>query len=129
MNKRDKKKLIISYKNISHEIIEAIKDQYPEGFQIYIKKIEIGPEKFFHAFEVETDDTLYLVKVDVKIDTKGALDRDGELVFDVPDIDEHLKDADIIADSEEEEDDEPKPKSKRKKNDDDDLDDDDDDDE
>lgn len=119
MNKRDKKKLIISYKNISHDIIEAIKDQYPEGFQIYIKKIELGPEKFFHAFEVETDDTLYLVKVDVKIDTKGALDRDGELVFDVPDIDEHLKDDDIIADSDDDDEEDIKSKNKKKRNDDD----------
>jgi hypothetical protein len=88
----DKKRLIISYKNISPEIIAAIKDQYPEGYMNYIKKIDTGPNMFFHAITVETADAIYLVKIDVKIDKKDALEKEDEVINDV-NIDDAADDA------------------------------------
>jgi hypothetical protein len=78
----DKKRLIISYKNITPEIISAIREQYPEGYVNYIKKIDTGPSSFFHAITVETEDAIYMVKIDVKIDKKDALEKDEEMITD-----------------------------------------------
>ena len=88
----DKKRLIISYKNISPELIAAIREQYPEGYMNYIKKIDTGTNSFFHAITVETEDAIYLVKIDVKIDKKDALEKEDEVINDV-NIDDAADDA------------------------------------
>lgn len=65
-----KKKLVISMDCAPKEVLEAIIKKYPEGWQNYVMKIEISPDKFFHAITVDTAENSYLVKVPVKIDTK-----------------------------------------------------------
>jgi hypothetical protein len=64
----EKKKVIVSYNNLPPNVIEAIKIQYPEGYANYVKKIPKPNNDFFYAINVETEDTSYLVKVNVKID-------------------------------------------------------------
>jgi len=64
----DKKKVIVSYNNLPPNVIEAIKIQYPDGYANYVKKIPKPNNDFFYAINVETEDTSYLVKVNVKID-------------------------------------------------------------
>lgn len=93
----DKKRLIISYKNITPEIMNAIREQYPEGYLHYIKKIDTGANSFFHAITVETEDTIYLVKIDVKIDKKDALEKEEEVIADTgieDSVDDAVKDDD-----------------------------------
>lgn len=64
----EKKKVIVSYSNLPPSVIEAIRQQYPDGYANYIKKFPKPNNDFFHAITVETEDTIYLVKVNVKID-------------------------------------------------------------
>lgn len=64
----EKKKVIVSYNNLPPDVIEAIRIQYPDGYANYIKKFPKPNNDFFHAITVETEDTIYLVKVNVKID-------------------------------------------------------------
>jgi hypothetical protein len=64
----EKKKVIVSYSNLPQNVIEAIRIQYPDGYANYIKKFPKPNNDFFHAITVETEDTIYLVKVNVKID-------------------------------------------------------------
>ncbi len=65
-----KKKLVINMASAPKDVLEAISKKYPEGWQNYVMKIELGPEKFFFAITVDTAENSYLVKVPVKIDTK-----------------------------------------------------------
>ena len=65
-----KKKVVVSFKNLSPELQEEVKKQYPLGFSEKMIRIDLGPEKFFYAVPFETEEVRYMVKINVKIDTK-----------------------------------------------------------
>jgi hypothetical protein len=64
----EKKRLVVSYKNCTEEVIEAIKKKYPSGYNDFVIKVQKPNNEFFYAITVDTLDASYLVKVDVKID-------------------------------------------------------------
>lgn len=63
-----KKRLVTSYNNLTPELQEEVKKQYPNGFNDSMMRINKGPEDFFYAIVLETADINYLIKIDVKID-------------------------------------------------------------
>jgi len=63
-----KKRLVVSYKGCSEEVLEAIKKKYPNGYSDYVMKVAKPSGDIFYAITVDTADASYLVKVDVKID-------------------------------------------------------------
>jgi len=63
-----KKRLVIHYKNCQEEVLQAIKEKYPQGYGDAIIKVEKPNGEFFHAITIDFEDVSYLVKVDVKID-------------------------------------------------------------
>jgi len=63
-----KKRLVISHKNCSPELLQAIKELYPYGWGDAIIKVDKPNGDFFHAITVDFEDISYLVKIDVKID-------------------------------------------------------------
>lgn len=70
-----KKKLIISHKNLPEDIRELFKETYPEGYKDYLQKtIKPNGEPIF-VVPLETEDTSYMVKFDVVIDT-GLVEED-----------------------------------------------------
>jgi hypothetical protein len=72
----DKKKVIIHYNNLSAEVLEALREKYPDGHMHHVFKVTKPNNDFFYAVTVDTEDTSYLIKVDVKIDniTEDKLD-------------------------------------------------------
>jgi len=64
-----KKRLIVSYHNLSPELLDLFKKKYPGGYLEYVMKINAPNDKVFYAVTLDTPDASYLVKVDVKIDT------------------------------------------------------------
>lgn len=64
-----KKNLIVSYKNLSDELRELLKERYPEGYKDYIQRFEKPNGETIFVLPLETDDSVYMVKFDVKIDT------------------------------------------------------------
>ncbi len=76
-HRRHKKNLIISYKNLTDELRDLFKEAYPEGYNDYLQKtIKPNGEPIF-VVPLETEETMYMVKFDVKIDS-GMLDDDPE---------------------------------------------------
>lgn len=68
-HRNHKKNLIISYKNLPDNLRELFKETYPDGYKDYLQKtIKPNGEPIF-AVPLETDDIMYMVKFDVKIDT------------------------------------------------------------
>jgi len=63
-----KRRIVISYKNCSQEILNEIKAQYPGGYNDHVIKVTKSNQEFFYAITLDTPDTTYLIKVDVKID-------------------------------------------------------------
>lgn len=73
----ERKRLVVSYNNVTTEVMEAIRKKYPLGFSNHVIKVKTQGEDFFYAITVDTDDASYLIKVPVKIDTKGISDDDA----------------------------------------------------
>lgn len=64
-----KKRLIVSYHNLSPELLDLFKKKYPTGYLEYVMKINAPNDKVYYAVTLDTPDASYLVKVDVKIDS------------------------------------------------------------
>ena len=82
--RKHKKNLIVSYKNLTDDLKEKFKVAYPEGYSNYLQKyIKPNGEAIF-VVPFETEDTAYMIKFEVKIDTLGE-DLDKAL-FDDDDV-------------------------------------------
>jgi len=97
---QSKRRLVVSYNNLSPELLAIIKERYPRGYADYmgeIFKVDKPDGSFFYAISLEVPDAIYLVKVDVKIDDYeeaadelfggGSSDGDGADPDEFPDDD------------------------------------------
>ncbi len=82
MEKKEKKRVITNVKNLPAELLELVKAKYPLGYSDYIKKFEKPNGDFFYYFTLDNEDASYLVKVDVKIDTKIKEDDEKDYFED-----------------------------------------------
>ena len=65
------KRAVISYDNMSQELMDAFREKYPKGYADYfsdIIKVEKPNGDFFHAVSLEVPGAIYLVKIKVKVD-------------------------------------------------------------
>lgn len=75
----ERKRLVISYSNVTPEVLEAIRKKYPLGYSNHVIKVNTRGDEFFYAITVDTEDASYLVKVPVKIDSKGSIHDEDNL--------------------------------------------------
>ncbi|MBR1785115.1 MAG: hypothetical protein IJ760_06740 [Bacteroidales bacterium] len=82
--RRHKKNLIVSYKKLSDDLKELFRETYPDGYTSHLTKfVKPGGEPIF-IVPLETDDTSYMIKFDVRIDPMGddldkaLFDDDGD---------------------------------------------------
>ena len=74
-----KRRSVVSYANLSPEMLSILKEKYPRGYADYmdeIMKVSKPDGTFFHAIKIESPDAIYLVKVDVKIDDYAEVEKD-----------------------------------------------------
>ena len=76
------KRVVVSYKNLSTELQEEIKKQYPNGYTDSMLRVDKGPGNFFYAIMLETEEVSYLVKVDVKVDDQVEDEDDKDYYSD-----------------------------------------------
>lgn len=96
--KATKKRVVISYENLSVELVEALKERYPLGFTDNMIRVDKPNGDFFYGVVLETDDTSYLVKISVKIDDKAKEDIEKDLFADDEADSDEIKGAEDIAD-------------------------------
>ncbi len=89
--KQAKKRVVVSYVNLSPELKELLKTRYPHGFENNMIRVDKGQGEFFYGVVLETEDTSYFVKLAVKIDDPSDDDDDKEY------YDDDIKGADDIA--------------------------------
>lgn len=73
------KRAVVSYENMSPELQAAFKEKYPKGYTDYmgdIFKVEKPDGSSFYAVSVEMPGAIYLVKISVKVDDYGDLEKD-----------------------------------------------------
>lgn len=88
-----KKRVIVSYNKLSAELKRELKIKYPTGYTDSMIRIDKGMGEFFYAVLLETDETNYLVKIDVKVDDHLDEEEDDDDYYD-----DELKGADEIPD-------------------------------
>ena len=69
-----KKRVIKSLENLSDELKELLRDQYPTGYEASITRIVNAKKEPIFVFPLETDDAVYLVKVPVTKNSDGGYD-------------------------------------------------------
>jgi hypothetical protein len=69
-----KKRIIKSLENLSEELREFIREQYPNGYEGSITRITNAKKEPIFVFPLETDDATILVKVPVTKNSDGEYD-------------------------------------------------------
>ena len=100
--KKQKRRVVVSYKNLSAELREEVRKKYAFGYTDHMIRIDKGPGDFFYAIVLETEDTSYLIKVDVKVDDQVEEEEDKDFFGDeeIKD-DEGIMESDVADDSDE----------------------------
>lgn len=74
----NKKRHVVSFENMSEELTNVFNEKYPRGFSDYLPDLVqyTKPDGTpFYAVTIETDDSIYLVKIKVKTDDADDLER------------------------------------------------------
>lgn len=107
MKAQTKKHLIKSYQNLSQEAKDMFDAQYGEGYANAAQKITKPDGSSLYVVPLETEDAVYMVKVDVVVDSKFT-----EEEFDKEILGSSKNDDDIAGGDSEEEEDETQGKDK-----------------
>ena len=98
---KQKKRLVVSYRNLPVELQEELALTYPKGYTEAMIRIDQPSGGFFYAVALETEDTSYLVKIDVKIDKIEEEDREDHYDDEFGSMDEVTDDmAEEVAEEE-----------------------------
>lgn len=98
MKAQTKKHLIKSYQNLPQEARDMFDAQYGEGYADAAQKITKPDGSSLYVVPLETEDAVYMVKVDVVVDSKFT-----EEEFDKEILGSSKNDDEIAGESEEEE--------------------------
>ncbi len=83
-----KKRIIVDYKTLPHEILEKLAITFPDGFDGNVIKFKNAKGDTISAVPIETEDAYYMVKVsvqlqqmveDVELDTEYELAEDSDI--------------------------------------------------
>ena len=69
-----KKRVIKSLENLSEDLRELMREQYPTGYESSITRITNAKKEPIFVFPLETDDSVFLVKVPATKNSEGEYD-------------------------------------------------------
>ena len=69
-----KKRVIKSLENLSDDLKELLREQYPNGYESSITRITNAKKEPIFVFPLETEDATYLVKVPATKNSEGEYD-------------------------------------------------------
>lgn len=69
-----KKRVIKSLENLSEDLKELLRTQYPNGYEGSITRIVTPKKEQIFVFPLETDDATYLIKIPVTKNSEGEYD-------------------------------------------------------
>jgi hypothetical protein len=72
-----KKRVIKSLDNLSEDLKELLRGQYPNGYEGSISRIVNAKKEQIFVFPLEADDAIYLVKVPMTKNSDGEYDMDS----------------------------------------------------
>ena len=82
------KRIIVDYAKLTHEILNLLVDKFPDGYDdSNIIRFRNAQNELIEAVEVQTEDTIYLVKVSTKLaDRIENYDEDDEIADEIEPI-------------------------------------------
>ena len=96
-----KKRIIKRYEQLSEDILEILKEQYPDGFEDYLISFTNPRGEIEFGLPFETEDTVYLVKMPKNQAPEEEEDYDNSSAFGGFDNFENLEIVDDVEDEEE----------------------------
>lgn len=96
----NKKRVVISFENLSSDLVAALKERYPNGFEDKMIRVDKPNGDFFYGVVLETEDTNYLVKIAVRVDDKAQEEIEKDLFADDDTESDEIKGADEISEPE-----------------------------
>jgi DNA-directed RNA polymerase subunit delta len=97
-----KKKIIKNYEQLPEDIIEQVKEKYPDGFEDNLITFENSRGEIELALPFETEDTYYLIKMPKSNTAEEEEEEDYDnTAIDEFDNFENLEITDDVADEEE----------------------------
>lgn len=69
-----KKRIIKSLENLGEDLLDLLKKQYPTGYEGSITRITNAKKEPIFVFPLETEDSIYLVKVPATKNSEGEYD-------------------------------------------------------
>lgn len=72
-----KKRVIKSLENLSDDLKELLREQYPNGYESSITRITNAKKEPIFVFPLETEDATYLIKVPATKNSDGEYDVDS----------------------------------------------------
>jgi len=73
-----KKRVIKSLENLSEDLKELLREQYPNGYEVSITRITNAKKEPIFVFPLETEDATYLVKVPATKNSEGEYDVESK---------------------------------------------------
>lgn len=74
----NKKRVIKSLENLTEDLKDLIKDQYPNGYETSITRITNAKKEPIFVFPLETEDSVYLIKVPATKNSEGEYDVESK---------------------------------------------------
>jgi hypothetical protein len=78
----EKIKKVIKFEELPSDALQALAIKYPDGWKDFVRKVIKPNGDFFHAIDIDTENASYLVKVNVKIDSKSDVEKINESFID-----------------------------------------------
>ncbi len=79
-----KKRIIKSLENLTEELKDLLREQYPNGYESSITRITNAKKEPIFVFSLETDDATYLVKVPATKNSEGEYDVESKPEEETP---------------------------------------------
>ncbi len=99
--RENKKRILTSYERLSEELRELFAQTYPMGYYHAVLPLTKPNGELIYVVRLETPETSYLVKVEVKIDDVGDLEEEENDSYEAEN--EPLEAADQFADDKDDE--------------------------
>lgn len=80
----EKKKRIISQENLEPKILDMFQKKYPNGYTGFIQNITTPKGEMLHVVPLETEDSIFLVKVKVNVKKTRDDDDDDDFTDEIP---------------------------------------------
>ena len=87
----NKNRVIKSLETVSDELKAFIKQQYPNGYEDSITRIQNAKRESIFVFPLETEQTAYLIKVTATKNSAGGYDIESEEKDEFDDDDDDYK--------------------------------------